>query len=144
MIQRHAQFQVFRKEFGNSFSTTYCEWFLRKMFLMLHSINLPNFIVWLPLLLEIFCNMCIAVVCFNCLWRHKFWNQPMSLIKPFFYMTKKSRKKLKYLEKDKSFLRWNKKHFSTFLTGFQFPKIVSDLRVHLYMEFLNKVYNLKS
>ena len=27
--------------------------FLRKMFLMLHSINWPNFTVWLPLLLEI-------------------------------------------------------------------------------------------
>ena len=37
--------------------------FLRKMFLMLHSINWPNFIVWLPLLLEILGNMCIMVVC---------------------------------------------------------------------------------
>ena len=29
------------------------------MFLMLHSINWPNFVVWLPLLLEILGNMCI-------------------------------------------------------------------------------------
>ena len=36
--------------------------FLRKMFLMLHSINQPNFIAWLPLLLEILVNMCIAIV----------------------------------------------------------------------------------
>ena len=34
-----------------------------KMFLMLYSIIWPIFIVWLPLLLEILCNMCIATVC---------------------------------------------------------------------------------
>ena len=37
--------------------------FLRKMFLMLYSINWPNFIVWLPLLVAIMVNMCIAIVC---------------------------------------------------------------------------------
>ena len=31
--------------------------FSTKMFLMLYCINLPNFIVWLPLLLEIYANM---------------------------------------------------------------------------------------
>ena len=31
---------------------------------MLYSINWPNFIVWLPLLLEILGIMCIAIVCF--------------------------------------------------------------------------------
>ena len=36
----------------------------RKMFLVVYSINLPNFIVSLPLRLEILANMCIAVVCF--------------------------------------------------------------------------------
>ena len=36
--------------------------FSRKMFLMLYSINRPNFIVKLPLLLEILVNMCIAIV----------------------------------------------------------------------------------
>ena len=34
-----------------------------KMFVKLYSINWPNFIVQLPLLLEILGNMCIAVVC---------------------------------------------------------------------------------
>ena len=34
-----------------------------KMFLRLYSINWSNFIVWLPLLLEILGNMCIAIVC---------------------------------------------------------------------------------
>ena len=37
--------------------------FLRKMFLMLYSINWPIFIAWLPLLLEILVNMYIAIVC---------------------------------------------------------------------------------
>ena len=37
--------------------------FSTKMFLMLYSINCPNFSVWLPLLLEILGNMCIAIVC---------------------------------------------------------------------------------
>ena len=38
--------------------------FSRKVFLMLHSINWSNLIVWLPLLHEILDNMCIAILCF--------------------------------------------------------------------------------
>ena len=45
------------------------------------------------------------------------------LIKSFFYMNKKSRQKLKYLG--------NEKNFSSFLNGFQLPKIVSDMGVGL-------------
>ena len=37
--------------------------FWRKIFLLLYSINWPNFIVWLPLLCEILGNTCIAIVC---------------------------------------------------------------------------------
>ena len=37
--------------------------FLREMFLKLHSINRPNFIVRFPLLLKILGNMCITIVC---------------------------------------------------------------------------------
>ena len=36
--------------------------FSTKMLLMLYSINWPNFIAWLPLLLEILGNICIAIV----------------------------------------------------------------------------------
>ena len=36
--------------------------FWRKIFLLLYSINWPNFIVWLPLLREILGNTCIATV----------------------------------------------------------------------------------
>ena len=75
--------------------------FSRKMFLMLYYINWPNFIVRFSLLLETLGN----VYC-NCLFprllRHKFWNIIL-LIKTFFYMTKKSRQKFKYLENKKRF-----------------------------------------
>ena len=36
--------------------------FLRKIFLLLYSINWPSFIACLPLFLEILVNMCIAIV----------------------------------------------------------------------------------
>ena len=54
----------------------------RNTFLKLHSINRPNSIAWLPLLLEILFTMCIGIVC---LFNLNF------LIKPFFSMPKKSR-----------------------------------------------------
>ena len=38
--------------------------FLTKMFLMLYSINYPNFIAWFSLLLEILGNMYIAIACY--------------------------------------------------------------------------------
>ena len=37
--------------------------FSRNVFLMLYSINWPNFTVWLSLLLEILVNMCIVIIC---------------------------------------------------------------------------------
>ena len=37
--------------------------FPTKMFLMLYSFNLPNFIAWLPLRLDILGNVCIAINC---------------------------------------------------------------------------------
>ena len=40
----------------------------------------------------------------------------------------KIKTKIKYLQKEKS---ENKKYFSSILSGFQLPKIVSNLRVHL-------------
>ena len=75
--------------------------FSRKMFLMLYSINLPNFIVWLPLLLGILGNMCI--VCSTGCKVIKLEVNLVFLIKPLCYMTKKPRQKFKYLENEKSF-----------------------------------------
>ena len=37
--------------------------FWRKIFLLLYSINWPNFIVWLSLFCEILDNICIVIVC---------------------------------------------------------------------------------
>ena len=95
---------------------------------MFYSINWPNVIVWLPLFLEILSNICIAIVCYQACDVINIEINPTLLVKPFFYITKTTRQKFKYLENEKSFLE---KHFSSFLKGFQVPKIVSDLRVHL-------------
>ena len=78
-----------KKSFGTSLRTSRASLptsfhslhdFWRKIFFFLYSIaciTWPNFIVWLPLLLEILDNMCIVFVCYpGCarLWRHKFKN----------------------------------------------------------------------
>ena len=58
--------------------------FWRKIFLLLYSINWPNFIVWLLLLCEILGNMSIAIV-FKPGWDvMNFENNLIFLIKPFF------------------------------------------------------------
>ena len=77
--------------------------FSKKMFLMLNSINWPNFMVWLPLRLEILGKMCIAIVCFPGCDAINFEMNLIFLIKPFFYISKKSRQTVKYLENEKSF-----------------------------------------
>ena len=41
----------------------FAEDFSTKMFLMLYSIDWPNLIAWLPLLLDILGNMCITIAC---------------------------------------------------------------------------------
>ena len=76
--------------------------FARKMFHMLYSINW-NFIAWLPLLLEILVNVCIANVYWSGCDVTDFEVNLIVLIKRFFYMTKRLRQKFKYLENEKSF-----------------------------------------
>ena len=58
--------------------------FLTKMFLMLYSINYPNFIVWFFLLLEILDNICIAIVCYPCCVVMDFEINLIFLTEPFF------------------------------------------------------------
>ena len=60
--------------------------FWRKKFLTLYSINSPNFIVWLPLLLDLFDNMCIRIV-----------------LELFVTWPKKSGKFFKYFKNEKRF-----------------------------------------
>ena len=64
----------------------------------------------------------------NCLltrlWRHKLWNKPyLSNQAVLLLHGKKVNTKFKYLEDEKELLRWNKKHFSTFLKGFYLKQI---------------------
>ena len=77
--------------------------FSTKMFLILYSINWQNFIVWLPLLLEIMGNTCIEVVYSPGCDVMDFKINLNFLIEPFFYITEKLWQKLKYLEKEKNF-----------------------------------------
>ena len=56
-------FKFSEKGLGLVSSPNFVDDFLRKMFLMLYSINWLKFIVWLPLLPEIMSNMSITIIC---------------------------------------------------------------------------------
>ena len=104
LIQRYAQFGFFRKGSGNSFPPHLFPpyvWFLRKMFVMLCSINWLIFVVWLLYVLR-YWTICVLKLFLISLWRRKFWNWAIFLIKPFLCMTKKSRQE-KYFDNEKSF-----------------------------------------
>ena len=76
--------------------------FSTEMFLVLYSVNWPNFIVWWPLRLEILVNICIAIVCYPGSDVLDFKINLIFLINPHLYATKISRQKLQYLENEKS------------------------------------------
>ena len=57
------KFDFLEKSLGIVFPPHLVYDFSRKMFLMLFSINWPNFIAWLPLRLDILTNMSITIVC---------------------------------------------------------------------------------
>ena len=82
---------------------------------MLYSIKWPNFIVLLALLLEIWSNMCTAIVCFPGCDVIKFDINLIFLIEQFFLHDQKAKKKNLLSLELKELLRWNKKHFSSFL-----------------------------
>ena len=71
------------KGLGIVFTQRFVYDFSRKMFLILYSINWPNFIVWLPLLRDILGNICIAIVCFPDCDVISFEINLIFLIKPF-------------------------------------------------------------
>ena len=62
----------------------FLHYFSRIMFLLLYPINLPNFIVWLPLLREILDNVCMAMVCWPVYHLTIFEINHIFLIKSFF------------------------------------------------------------
>ena len=67
--------------------------FSRKIFLMLHSIYWPHFIVWLFLLFEILGIMCIEIICCRVCDVINFEITLSFLIKSFSYMIQKVRTK---------------------------------------------------
>ena len=96
-------FDFLDKGLGIVFSPHFVYDFSIKMFLMLYSINWPNFIFWLSLLLEILGNLCVASVYQPGCDVINFKINLIFLIKPFLYMSKKSIQRLKYIENEKSF-----------------------------------------
>ena len=88
--------------------------FWRKIFFTFHSLNWPNFIACLSLLLVILCNMCIATVYWPGCDVISFEINLIFLIKSFFYLTKKSRQKCKYLKNEKTFWHEIKSLFYNF------------------------------
>ena len=81
--------------------------FWRKIFLLLYSIDWPNFIVWLRLLCEILGNTCIAIVCKPGCEVMNFDVKLVFLIKLFFLHDQKV---------------VTKRYFSSFLKGFESSK----------------------
>ena len=77
--------------------------FSRKIFLISYYINWLDFLVWLPLLLQISANVCIVIVCYPVFDVINFEAYISFLIEPFSYMTKNSEQILKYLNNKKSF-----------------------------------------
>ena len=122
-------FEFLEKGLGIDSSSHFMYDLSRKIFVMLCSINWLKFIFWFPLLLEIFNNMFITFVSFPGFNIIILEINLIFLIKPFSWVTKKSRQKMNYFENE--FLRWSNKHFSSFLKGFQLSKIFSDIRVHV-------------
>ena len=120
----------------NSFSTAFCVRLKKKMFMILNSINWPNFITKFHLLLEIFGTMYIAIVCFTCFEVVNFEINLTFLIKLFFYMTKNANQKFKYLENQKRFWGEIKIFFCyllLFFKNFKLSKIASELRVQVFV-----------
>ena len=94
----------------------------RKIFLMLYSINRPNFIVWFPLLPKISPYMSIVTVCFP-VCDIKILKLPF-LIMLFSYITKSQNKYLN-ISRTKTTLRWNRKYFHHFLRVFSYQLLVT-------------------
>ena len=72
--------------------------------------------------------MSIVIICFPGRDVINFGITIIFLIKP---LHGQKLKKKKSIVRKKELLRSNRKHFSSFLKGFQLPKVVLDLGVHL-------------
>ena len=138
LIGRYAQFWVFRKGSGNSSPRHFLNDFSRNMFFILYSINWPNFIVWLPVILELLDNIFIEIICFPGCDVINFEINLTFLIKLFFYITKKSRHKFKYLQNEKSFSGEIKSIFHLFKRAFSRQNLSQTRECafkHLFLTF---------
>ena len=95
---------------------------MKKKFLLLCSINWSNFIVWLSLLCDILGNMHIANVCKLDCDAMNFEVNLIFLISLFSLHDQKILTKTEISWEWNELLRWNKKHFSSILKGFQSSK----------------------
>ena len=93
---------------------------LRKMFLMLYSINRSDFIVHLPLLLEIWDNMCIVIVSQFVTSRILILTLAYQVI---FLHDQKLAQKFKYFQNKNSFLGEIKYIFQLFERAFSCQKL---------------------
>ena len=101
------------KRFGTSL---YASW--RKIFLFLYSINWPNLVVWLPLLCDILSDMCIVIIWQSGCDAINFEINLIFLTKPFFLHDQNVKTKIYIYWEQNELLRWNKKHFSSFIKSF--------------------------
>ena len=122
LIQRYAQFWLFRKGSENSFSSTFYTWFWREIHFLLYSVNWSNLIVWLPLLREILGNMYIRLL------RHKVWHwSSLSTQAIFFIRQKIQDKNLNILRMKIAFkVKW--KAFFIIFQGLSVAKRFSQTR----------------
>ena len=81
--------------------------FSTKIFLMLYSNNWPNFIAWLPLLLETLGNMCITIIYYPGCDVMGFEINLIFLIEPFFLHDQKVVTKTWISWEQKKLLRWS-------------------------------------
>ena len=92
MIQIYAQTLFFKKEFGNSFSTTFYAWYFKKDFSQTILYQLTKFHCLIAFTYWDIWRYVHCSCLFPRLWCHEFSNQSyIFLIKPFYCMTKKSR-----------------------------------------------------
>ena len=92
----------------------------KKKVLMLYSINWPNFIAWLLLLLDILGNMCIVIICCPVRDTINFEINLSFLIKLFLHIIKKSGQKP---QERQELLTWNKKHLLIIFKAFSWKQI---------------------
>ena len=95
-------FDFLKKGVELAFPPYFVHDFSRKIFFMLYPISWPNFIVWLPLRLEAFGNMCIVNIYFPVCDVIKF-KVNLSYQAIFLSDQKSREQKFKYLKNEKSF-----------------------------------------